>query len=77
MNDEIKMYEKQGNWDIYINDEKAGTEVLASANGEVTVNPISAMVLVKADAAPAGSMIAIVTVAAVIVLGVVIKMKKH
>lgn len=67
----------EGNWDIYINDEKAGTEVLASANGEVTVNPISAMVLVKADAAPAGSMIAIVTVAAVIVLGVVIKMKKH
>lgn len=67
----------EGNWDIYINDEKAGTEVLASATGEVTVNPISAMVLVKADAAPAGSMIAIVTVAAVIVLGVVIKMKKH
>ena len=68
----------EGNWDIYINDEKAGTEALASASGEVTVNPISAMVLVKADAAtPSGAMIAIVTVAAVIVLGVVIKMKKH
>ena len=68
----------EGNWDIYINDEKAGTEALASASGEVTVNPISAMVLVKADAAtPSGAMSAIVTVAAVIVLGVVIKMKKH
>ena len=36
-----------GNWDIYINGEKAGNQVLGSASGEITVEPISAMVLVK------------------------------
>ena len=42
-----------GNWNIYINGEKAGTEVLGSAQGTVTVAPISTVVLVK-EAAPAG-----------------------
>ena len=69
----------EGNWDIYINDEAAGTEVLGSASGQVTVNPISAMVLVKSDGAAGStsSVIAIVTIAAVIVAGVVILKKKH
>ena len=42
----------EGNWNIYVNGEKAGTEVLGSVEGTVTVEGISAMVLVK-EAAPA------------------------
>lgn len=49
---EIKLPE--GNWNIYINGEKAGTEVLGSVSGTATVDPISALVLVK-EAAPAGA----------------------
>ena len=37
-----------GTWDVYINGEKAGTEAIETVTGsEVTVEPISAMVLVK------------------------------
>lgn len=39
-----------GVWDVYINGEKAGTEVLETiTDGKVTVAPISALVLVKGD----------------------------
>lgn len=37
----------EGTWNVYVNDEKAGTKVLESVSGEVTVHPISAVVLVK------------------------------
>ena len=37
----------EGKWSIYINGEDAGTEVLGTAEGEVTVDAISAMVLVQ------------------------------
>ncbi len=37
----------EGKWNIYINGEDAGTEVIAKASGTVTVDAISAMVLVK------------------------------
>ena len=37
-----------GQWNVYINGEKAGTEILETiTNGTVTVAPISAMVLVR------------------------------
>ena len=39
-----------GKWNIYINGEDAGNSVLATAQGEVSVEPISAMVLVKENA---------------------------
>lgn len=40
----------EGNWNVYINGEKAGTQALASVtDGSVEVDPISAMVLVKED----------------------------
>ncbi len=67
----------EGNWNIYINDEAAGTETLGSASGSVTVSAISAMVLVKGEAVSMAPIIAIVAIAAVIGVGVVIKMKKH
>lgn len=37
----------EGKWDIYVNGEKAGCEVLGTAEGKVTVDGISAMVLTK------------------------------
>lgn len=37
----------EGKWEIFVNDEAAGLKVLASAEGEVAVAPISAMVLIK------------------------------
>ena len=37
----------EGNWNVYINAENAGTEVLDTVSGTVTVNAISAMVLVQ------------------------------
>ena len=42
----------EGNWNVYVNSQKAGTEVLASVEGTVSVEGISAMVLIK-EAAPA------------------------
>lgn len=39
----------EGNWDVYINGEKAGTQVLETMSGTATVSPISAMILVKSD----------------------------
>ena len=37
-----------GVWDVYVNGEKAGTEVLSTiTNGKASVDPISALVLVK------------------------------
>ena len=43
----------EGQWNICINGDQAGTETLATAEGAVTVAPISAMVLVKAEEAEA------------------------
>ena len=37
----------KGKWNVYINGEKAGTEVLDTVKGKVTVAPISAMVLCR------------------------------
>ena len=37
----------EGKWDIFVNGEKAGLEILDKAEAEVSVAPISAMVLVK------------------------------
>ena len=43
----------EGQWTIYINGQDAGTTPLGIAENTVAVEPISAMVLVKAPAAPA------------------------
>ncbi|MBQ5446242.1 MAG: type I pullulanase [Lachnospiraceae bacterium] len=37
----------EGNWDIYVNGQKAGTTVLGTVSGTVNVDAISAMVLIK------------------------------
>ena len=44
----------EGNWNVYINGEKAGVQALASvSDGSVEVEPVSALVLVKESAAAA------------------------
>lgn len=46
----------EGNWNVYINGEKAGTQVLSTiTQASAVVEPISAMVLVKEDNAAASS----------------------
>ena len=41
----------EGNWNVYINGEQAGTQALSTVkDGSAEVAPISAMVLVKEDA---------------------------
>ena len=46
----------EGVWDVFVNGEKAGTEVLATiADGKASVEPISAMVLVRSTAAPSAA----------------------
>lgn len=43
----------EGNWNVYINADKAGTEALASVSGSAVVEPISAMVLIREGGAAA------------------------
>lgn len=43
----------EGSWNVYINGENAGTEVLDTITGSATVEPISAMVLVRESGAAA------------------------
>lgn len=71
----------EGNWTIYVNGEDAGTTALGTAEGSVSVDAISAMVLVKApdttspDDGPAfhiGFLIPII--AAVVIAGVAVTM---
>ncbi len=46
-NEDITVNLPEGKWDIYINDSKAGNEVLGSATGTVSVPRLSGMVLLK------------------------------
>ena len=39
----------EGSWNVYINGEKAGTEILEAVSGSVSVAPISALVLVQEE----------------------------
>ena len=43
----------EGNWNVYVNGEKAGTEILDTVSGSVTVDGITAMVLVQEAGAQA------------------------
>ena len=36
-----------GSWDVYINGTKAGTEILGSVSGKITIEPLSALVVAK------------------------------
>lgn len=58
-----------GEWNVYINGENAGTEVLATVSGTITVDGISAMVLVQ-ETASAGSNSTVLVVIALIAVAV-------
>ena len=45
----------EGSWNVYINAEKAGTEVIDTVSGTAAVQPISAMVLVRESGAAASA----------------------
>lgn len=48
----------EGEWNVYVNSEKAGTQILSTVQGEIKVSPISAVVLLKGNSqqsAAAGS----------------------
>lgn len=69
-----------GKWNIYIDGEKAGTEVLAAASGTVTVDAISAMVLVKETSSSSSVVVVIagvVLVGAAIAVFAMMKKKKN
>ena len=71
----------KGNWNVYVNGDKAGTEVLSSVKGgKTTVEGISALILVKEDAVSSGVNPAVVAgilagVLAAVVLVVVLRKK--
>lgn len=75
----------EGKWNVYIDGEKAGTEVLKTVkNGKVTVDGISAMVLAQDDNAAAGGsptaaiiiIVVVVAAAAVVAVGIIASKKK-
>ena len=68
----------EGVWNIYIDGEKAGTEVLGTAQGEVSVAPISAMVLVRKTAEESGGiLLAAMALAAAVITAAVLFFRKR
>ena len=68
----------KGKWNVYIDGEKAGTEVLSTIkDGKAVVAPISAMVLVKEGASlPIFAIVLLAIAALVIVTGVLVAGRK-
>ena len=73
----------EGLWTVYVNGQKAGTEALGEVYGELTVDPITAMVLVRTgDTPPAPALdftafgLVCVAIAVVVAAGIVIKRNK-
>ncbi|MBP3567796.1 MAG: type I pullulanase [Lachnospiraceae bacterium] len=79
-NAETEIELPEGKWDVYINGEKAGTEVIETVKGRVTVAPISAMVLCQGGKSGiSGGVIAGIAGAAVVLgaaVAAVLKRKK-
>lgn len=73
--EDVTLQLPEGEWDVYVDGEAAGTEIISSVKGTVTVSPISALVLMK-EAGGAGYMgsvaVIIGIVAAVVVCAVVV-----
>ena len=73
---EAKVTLPEGNWNIYINGEDAGTEKLGSASGEVTVDGITAMVLVQEPGVNSSLLIVVVAIL-VVGMGAFMSAKKR
>ena len=76
--EDAKVTLPEGNWNIYINGDDAGTTKLGTASGEVTVGAISAMVLVQESATSPTTLLiaAIIGVALGVGVFLVLKRKK-
>lgn len=70
-----------GNWDVYVNGEKAGTDIIDTVSGNVEVSGISAMVLAKGTAstdasavtsAPSFISIVLIIIAVLLLIAVVV-----
>ena len=77
-NDAVDITLPEGKWDMYVNGEKAGTEILNTVEGTVNVPAISAVVLVEAGAGniPVVAIVAILAVIAIVAGGIVVVTKK-
>lgn len=75
--DKVKVDLPEGNWNIYIDGDNAGTTKLGSARGTVTVDGITAMVLIQEPAGfnPVILVVAVLAIGAVVAV-VVMKKKK-
>ncbi len=70
---ETKITLPEGKWSVYVDADKAGTKALRTVKGEVTVEPVSALILVKGGKGvnvwvPVGIGAAVVAVAAVVLV---------
>lgn len=61
-----------GNWDVYVNGEKAGTDVIETVSGKVEVSGISAMVLAKGTASTTSQTSSIILTVLIIVVVILI-----
>lgn len=48
--EEVSITLPEGEWNVYANGEKAGTEIIESISGSTSVSPISSLILMKKDA---------------------------
>lgn len=60
----------EGKWDVYVADTTAGTEIIGPEEGEVSVAPISAMVLVQSNDAPRQAVSAVPAVSAAALISI-------
>ena len=75
--DAAKVALPEGNWNIYINGEDAGTTKLGSASGEVTVDGITAMVLVQEPGTSPMTLLIAAIIGVVIGVGAFLVIKKR
>ena len=72
--EEVVLELPEGKWNVYVNGEKAGTEIIDTVSETITVSPISAVVLMKEAGNGTGmntTTFLVIGFAAVVVVGVV------
>lgn len=71
--EDVTLQLPEGEWNVYADGEAAGTEIISSVKGSVTISPISAVVLMKeANTGSVGNIGVIIGIAAVIIVCAVV-----